>query len=94
MTHNSFVFILTYFWLKVVLDATSPRPSSVSMSSRSFSRPSPKKDWERVRGGRGGEEREEEEREKREGRRGRGGGEGGEVSEGEGGEEREGREAR
>ena len=40
-SYKSFVFVLTYLWLKLALDTTKPTISSVSMSSLSFSRASP-----------------------------------------------------
>ena len=34
--YNNFVFVLTYFWLKLTLEGTSLTSSSVSMSRRSL----------------------------------------------------------
>ena len=34
--YNNFVFVLTYFWLKLILDGTSRTSSRVSMSRRSL----------------------------------------------------------
>jgi hypothetical protein len=48
-SYKSFVFVLTYLWLKLALEATKPTISSVSMSSLSFSRASPSNGWSRYR---------------------------------------------